>query len=179
MNPGDRTEPEAMKESPLGLLPLDLLASRVEELRRSGERIVFTNGCFDLLHVGHLRYLTEAAGLGTRLVIGLNSDRSVSTLKGADRPLVPEDERAELLLALRPVDGVVIFDEDTPIEVIRRLRPDVLVKGGDYDPEATDGAEYIVGSDVVRSYGGEVRTIPLVPDRSTSRLARLLAGDRR
>lgn len=161
---------------PEGPVSREEMLELAEDLRRAGETIVFTNGCFDLLHVGHLRYLVEAARLGSLLVVGLNSDRSVAALKGEGRPLVPAEERAELLLGLRAVDRVVIFDEDTPLELIRLLRPGILVKGGDYDPEAADGAGYIVGSDIVRSYGGEVRTIPLVPGRSTSRLVGLLGG---
>lgn len=153
------------------LLRIEQAEAWVTERRRAGEMIVFTNGCFDLLHVGHLRYLVEAARLGDRLLVGLNSDRSVSELKGESRPLVPERERAEMLLALRPVDRVVIFEEETPLELIRRIAPDVLVKGGDYDPEATAGDRYIVGSDLVRAGGGRVCTIPLVPGRSSSRLA--------
>ena len=152
--------------------------SGVEEWRSDllaeGKKLVFTNGCFDLLHVGHLRYLRAAKEMGDLLIVGLNSDRSVRELKGAERPLVTQLERAELLLALDVVDTVVLFDELTPENLIRMVRPDVLVKGGDYDPEATEGSRFIVGGEFVRSVGGEVRTIPLVAGRSTSRLASLL-----
>ncbi len=141
---------------------------RCRELRRSGKRIVFTNGCFDILHRGHVTYLEEAASLGDALVVGVNSDESIRRLKGPLRPVVPEEDRALLLASLRAVALVSIFPEDTPLELIQSIHPDVLVKGGDYDPSATDGGGYIVGSDVVRSSGGEVRVISLVPGRSTT-----------
>ena len=112
--------------------------------------------------------------MGDLLVVGLNSDRSVQELKGENRPLVSELERAEMLLALDAVDAVVIFDESTPAELIQSIRPDVLVKGGDYDPEATSGPRHIIGGSFVESTGGIVRTVPLVDGRSTSRLASLL-----
>ena len=151
------------------------LVRQLEPLRGENS-IVFTNGCFDILHVGHLRYLRAARKLGDLLVVGLNSDRSVRQLKGKDRPLVPQEERAELLLALDAVDHVVVFEAPTPLDLIRELRPDVLVKGGDYDTKATSGATHIVGSAEVRAAGGRVETIPLVEGRSTSRLFRLLGG---
>ena len=150
------------------------LRSLQSDLKREGKRLVFTNGCFDLLHVGHLRTLLTAAEQGDILVVGLNSDDSVRRLKGEGRPLVAERERAAMLAALRCVDYVVIFDEETPLKVIEALRPDVLVKGGDYDPKATSGPAHIVGSELVRSYGGEVVVIDLVDGRSTSGLVRKL-----
>lgn len=135
-------------------------------LRKSGKRIVFTNGCFDLLHIGHVRYLERAGSLGDVLVVGVNSDRSVRKLKGSGRPLMPEGERAEILAALSFVDYVTIFEEDTPAELIEKIKPDVLVKGSDY------GKREIVGRDVVEEGGGRVVRIPLVRGRSTKGLIR-------
>lgn len=123
---------------------------------------VFTNGVFDLIHPGHLTYLAQARSLGDRLIVGLNSDASVQRLKGAARPIMPQAARAQLLASLFFVDGVVLFDEDTPLELITTLRPDILVKGGDYE-EAT-----IVGAPEVRAYGGDVRILPFVDGYSTS-----------
>ncbi len=142
------------------------LVSRVEAMKRSGMKIVFTNGCFDLLHVGHISYLNEARGLGDFLVVGLNTDRSIRALKGPSRPIIPEQERSHVLAALECVGSVVLFDEDTPLELIRAIRPDVLVKGADYT------REQVVGHDIVESYGGVVRLIPLVEDASTTNIIR-------
>ncbi|MDP8235151.1 MAG: D-glycero-beta-D-manno-heptose 1-phosphate adenylyltransferase [Candidatus Erginobacter occultus] len=136
----------------------------LEKLRRSGQKVVFTNGCFDLLHAGHVRYLRRARAAGDLLVVGLNSDRSVKGLKGEGRPLVPEAERAELLAALEMVDYVVIFDQPTPRDLIVSLGPEVLVKGGDWKREEIAGAEE------VEAAGGRVLIVPLVPGRSTSAL---------
>jgi len=130
--------------------------------RNAGRRLVLTNGCFDLLHSGHVALLELARALGDVLVVAINSDESVRGLKGPGRPLLPERERRELLLALEPVDRVAIYDEGTPLEVVRALLPDVLVKGADWGPDN------IVGSDVVRARGGDVLRIPLVGGRSTS-----------
>lgn len=141
----------------------ELLAWR-DELRRRDETLVFTNGCFDILHVGHIRQLEQAAALGDRLIVGLNSDDSVRRLKGPSRPFVSLEDRAELLAALRVVDSVAAFDEDTPFELISFVKPDVLVKGGDYKPDE------VVGKDVVESLGGRVVIIPFIPGRSTSGL---------
>lgn len=133
--------------------------------RLKSDRIVFTNGCFDILHRGHVEYLQEAAALGDRLVVGVNSDASVRRLgKGDDRPLNDQDSRAKVLAALRCVDAVVIFDEDTPLEMITALQPDVVAKGGDWKPEQ------IVGADVVKARGGEVRSLKLVDGFSTTAL---------
>src|SRR5262245_15262518 len=140
----------------------DLLGLR-EEWRRSA-RCVFTNGCFDLLHPGHLALLEAARAEGDLLVVGLNSDASVRRLKGAGRPVVPEGERAETLLALEAVDHVVVYDEPTPLETIAALRPDVLVKGADWELDA------IVGRPEVESTGGRVVRVALVPGRSTTSL---------
>jgi D-beta-D-heptose 7-phosphate kinase / D-beta-D-heptose 1-phosphate adenosyltransferase len=150
------------------ILNREELAERCEALRREGKRIVFTNGCFDILHTGHASYLERARALGDLLVVGVNDDASVRRLKGEHRPIVHEEDRTALLAALRAVDIVSLFWEDTPLELIEIVQPDVLVKGGDYDPEATDGTHYIVGSDVVRSRGGEVHVIEFVEGRSTS-----------
>src|SRR4051794_39785248 len=134
----------------------------VARLRARGERIVFTNGVFDLLHVGHLRYLQHARSLGDALIVGLNSDQSVREIKGADRPITVEAERAEILQALTCVDAVVIFDESTPHALIQALQPDVLAKGADW------AADAIVGRDIVEASGGRVVRIPIEPGHSTT-----------
>lgn len=138
--------------------------------RARGRRIVFTNGCFDILHAGHVSYLSAAAALGDLLVLGLNTDASVRRLKGPDRPIVDEGSRAMVMAALRSVDHVTLFDEETPLELIRAIQPDVLVKGGDYDPAATDGPNYIVGSEIVRDRGGAVHVIDVVEGCSTTNI---------
>lgn len=138
------------------------LQRELEIVRKSGRKIVFTNGCFDLLHVGHVRYLQEARGLGGALVVGVNSDASVKRLKGPDRPLQKEGDRAEILAALGCVDFTAVFSEDTPLEIIKAVQPDVLVKGGDWKPES------IVGADIVVARGGEVRSLSFVDGRSTT-----------
>jgi D-beta-D-heptose 7-phosphate kinase/D-beta-D-heptose 1-phosphate adenosyltransferase len=134
----------------------------VERLRTEGQKIVFTNGVFDLLHVGHLRYLQHARGLGDALLVGVNSDRSVRLIKGPDRPINAEAERAEVLEALACVDAVVIFDEATPRELIAALQPDILVKGADWAEEA------IVGRDIVEARGGRVVRVAIEPGHSTT-----------
>lgn len=140
--------------------------------RRSGERVVFTNGCFDLLHVGHVRSLEQARGLGDRLVVGVNSDASVRRLKGPDRPIVRARERAEVLAALSCVDWVVIFGESTPLRLIRALRPDVLAKGGDWRMDA------IVGRGDVLGWGGSVRRLREIPGVRTTEIARRIRESR-
>lgn len=142
----------------------DQLVSTLARWRAAGQRIVFTNGCFDLLHYGHLHYLAEARDLGTRLIIGLNSGDSVRRLKGPTRPINDESTRSHMLAALEMVDAVVIFDEDTPLELIKIVLPDVLVKGGDWKPEQ------IVGSDIVLARGGEVRSLPFIAGYSTTKI---------
>jgi D-beta-D-heptose 7-phosphate kinase/D-beta-D-heptose 1-phosphate adenosyltransferase len=132
--------------------------------KRNGRRVVFTNGCFDLLHPGHLKCLEEARKQGDFLVVGINSDDSVRRLKGNGRPLVPQEERAEVLAALECVDAVVVFNEETPRELIAELRPDVLVKGGDW------AANEIVGREEVEAAGGKVVSVPVEPDWSTSEI---------
>lgn len=140
----------------------DILSMLLERERERGRRIVFTNGCFDLLHVGHVKYLQKARSLGDLLVLGLNSDASIRRLKGPKRPLIGEEERAHLMAALKCIDFVVIFDEDTPLELIGVVKPHILVKGGDYTPEG------VVGKDLVESYGGRVAIIPFVDGKSTT-----------
>jgi D-glycero-beta-D-manno-heptose 1-phosphate adenylyltransferase len=147
------------------LLPLPGLRRRLSSLRRGGKRIVFTNGVFDLLHTGHVRYLRAAKKLGDVLVVGLNSDRSVRRLgKGPERPVVKQRDRAEVLAALEMVDYVVIFDQDTPLQLITALQPDVLVKGGDWT------VDRIVGADLVLARGGKVKSLPFAKGYSTTRL---------
>lgn len=141
------------------------LVSILEQARAKKQRLVFTNGCFDLMHIGHTRYLQAAKQLGDLLVVGINSDASVRSLnKALDRPIVPEAQRAEVLAALGCVDYVVIFTEPDPLNLITTLQPDVLVKGGDWP------VERIVGREIVEARGGIVKTIPLVPDISTTSL---------
>jgi D-beta-D-heptose 7-phosphate kinase/D-beta-D-heptose 1-phosphate adenosyltransferase len=144
--------------APSSILPF------LQEHRSHGGTVVLTNGVFDLLHRGHVTYLREARSRGDALVVALNSDDSVRRLKGPQRPIVPLAERAETLLALACVDAVTSFEEDTPLEVVRLLRPDVLVKGGDWS------VDRIVGGDLVRSWGGRVESLPLLPGRSTTDL---------
>ena len=146
------------------VLDSERLAKRVAEWRSAGETIVFTNGCFDLLHVGHVTLLEECRRFGSKLVLGLNSDASVQRLKGPTRPVVGENERARVMAALAAVDAVVVFDEDTPIELIRAVKPDVLVKGGDYSVETVVGHEDVIAA------GGRVEIVPTVEGFSTTNL---------
>jgi D-glycero-beta-D-manno-heptose 1-phosphate adenylyltransferase len=146
------------------ILSVEEAAGRVDELKRQGRRVVFTNGCFDLLHPGHTRYLAEAKMLGDVLLVAVNSDRSVRELKGPGRPVFPENERAEILAALAAVDYVTIFDELTPRKLIARLLPQVLVKGGNW------AADRIVGREEVEASGGQVVRIPVIEGFSTSAL---------
>jgi len=143
------------------LTPDAMLAER-ERLRAAGKRLVFTNGVFDLLHVGHVRYLSQARALGDALVVAINSDRSVRELKGPERPVFDEGERAEILAALRDVNYVVVFDDISPRSTIKKLLPDVLVKGGDYQLDEIHGREE------VEAAGGEVISLPFVPGASTT-----------
>lgn len=145
-----------------------------------GQKIVFTNGCYDLLHRGHAEYLARAVDLGNVLIVGVNSDASVKRLrKNEKRPLQDEASRAFLIASLNVVEAVVIFDEDTPFELISFIKPDVLVKGADYDAAETDpkSKKYIVGSDVVRKAGGEVKTIELLPGFSTTAIEEKIRKD--
>ena len=148
------------------ILTLEEAILRFGREKRNGRQVVFTNGCFDLLHPGHIGSLVQARSLGDALIVGLNSDASVRQLKGAGRPVLPERERAEILAALECVDAVVIFNEPTPREVIARLLPDVLVKGGDWP------GDQIVGREEVEAAGGRVVSIPVVPGYSTTEILR-------
>jgi D-beta-D-heptose 7-phosphate kinase/D-beta-D-heptose 1-phosphate adenosyltransferase len=149
-----------------GLLSISSVARVVGAYRRRGKRIVFTNGVFDILHRGHVEYLSKAKTFGDILVVGLNTDASVRRLKGKNRPVQTERDRVAILLALRSVDHVVLFSTDTPAQLISLVRPDVLVKGADYKERD------IVGAEFVRSYGGKVRRVRLTPGRSTTGIIR-------
>ena len=156
------------------IMALDRLRERVAEWRDAGLSVVFTNGCFDLLHIGHVTLLDDARREGDRLIVGINSDASVSCLKGPTRPIVREHARARVLAGLEAVDAVVVFDEPTPLELMLALRPDVIVKGGDYV------ADEIVGAPEVRSWGGRVAIVPFVEGFSTTQLiARAALPERR
>jgi D-beta-D-heptose 7-phosphate kinase/D-beta-D-heptose 1-phosphate adenosyltransferase len=150
----------------VALLTRDDAVGFAKRLQADGRRVVFTNGVFDLLHPGHVRYLRRARRLGDALVVGINSDRSVRANKGEGRPIVPEAERAEIMAALDCVDGVVIFDEETPREIVAALGPDVLVKGADWPADA------IVGRDLVEARGGVVVRVPVEPGYSTTGIVR-------
>ena len=153
------------------VLDLDNLLKKVSDHRKNGKMIVFTNGCFDILHVGHVRYLAAARNEGDILVVGLNSDRSIEKIKGEQRPIVQQDQRAEILASLCCVDYITIFYERNPLGLIRSIRPNILVKGDDW-PE-----EEIVGADIVKADGGEVVRVPIVPNISTtSILKRIING---
>jgi D-beta-D-heptose 7-phosphate kinase/D-beta-D-heptose 1-phosphate adenosyltransferase len=152
------------------VLTLDELILRFAPSKRNGKRVVFTNGCFDLLHPGHIHSLEAARALGDVLIIGLNSDESVRTLKGPGRPVIPQDERAEILASLDCVDAVVIFDELTPQRVVAALLPDVLVKGGDWP------GNQIVGREEVEGAGGKVVLIDVVPGYSTTEILQKIRG---
>lgn len=145
-------------------MTLEQLKQTREDLRAAGKIVVFTNGCFDLLHPGHVRYLQEARNLGDALIVALNSDRSVQILKGATRPILKENERAEVMAALACVDYVTIFDDETPQEIIAILLPDILVKGGDW------GVENIIGAAEVTAAGGQVKSLSFIPGVSTSEI---------
>jgi rfaE bifunctional protein nucleotidyltransferase chain/domain len=151
-----------MKPRPSQVWSVEEAAAWAGQLRRNGQRVVFTNGVFDLIHPGHVRYLRDARALGDALIVAVNSDRSARANKGDTRPITPGQERAEVLVALSSVDAVVIFDEDTPHHVIGRIQPDVLVKGADWGPTA------IVGRDIVEARGGRVVRIELAPGFSTT-----------
>jgi D-beta-D-heptose 7-phosphate kinase / D-beta-D-heptose 1-phosphate adenosyltransferase len=146
------------------VLPLERLLARVAAWRSAGERVVFTNGCFDILHIGHITLLEQARCKGDRLIVGLNTDSSVRRVKGPHRPVAGERERAKILAALSAVDAVVLFDDSTPLKLVEAIRPDVLVKGGDYTEEN------VVGAREVRAWGGRVELIPLIEGVSTTRL---------
>ncbi len=146
------------------VLSQEALRKELDRLRDEGKKIAFTNGCFDILHVGHVRYLAGAKKTADILVLALNSDSSVRTIKGDKRPLIPQEERAEVLAGLASIDYVTIFDEATPLELIKYLKPDILIKGGDW------AEENIVGRDEVRSWGGRVVVVPEVEGASTTNI---------
>lgn len=147
---------------------------KLENWKKEGKKIVFTNGCFDIIHAGHVDYLekAKALGVGDILVVGLNSDNSVRRLKGKDRPINPVKYRKKVLEALKPVDLVIIFEENTPENLIKQVKPDILVKGGDYT------ADTIVGADFVKSYGGKVAIIDFVYDISTTKIIQKIRGQK-
>ena len=160
-------------------ISLEACTSAVVQWQSEGHKVVLTNGVFDILHVGHVAVLETAAAQGDKLVVAVNADASVKRLgKGDARPYNHEEDRAQMLAALRCVDAVVLFGQDTPLKVVQALRPDVLVKGGDYDPNVSDASnpKYIVGSAEVRASGGSVVVVPLVPGRSTTTLVERIQG---
>jgi len=144
------------------LYNLDALTSQVEQWKATGNKVVFTNGCFDIIHRGHIEVLARTANLGDKLIIGLNSDQSIQKLKGKDRPIIDEQSRAILLAALSFVDAIVLFSEDTPLKLISALLPDVLAKGGDYEIET------IVGHEIVQKNSGKVKLVPFVDGFSST-----------
>jgi cytidyltransferase-like protein len=152
------------------ILNREELIKKIEDWRKEKCKIVFTNGCFDLLHLGHVDYLAKAADLGDHLIIGVNTDVSVSKLKGPSRPITNELSRLTVLAALESVSAVVLFEEETPYELIKMVQPDVLVKGADYSPDK------IVGADIVLARGGEIKTIEFVPGYSTSSIEQKIKG---
>jgi D-beta-D-heptose 7-phosphate kinase/D-beta-D-heptose 1-phosphate adenosyltransferase len=154
----------------MAVLTTDAIAALAGELKRTGRRVVLTNGVFDLLHPGHVRYLQAARREGDALIVAVNSDRSVRANKGPTRPITPEAERAEILAALACVDAVAIFDEETPADIIRRVQPDVLVKGADW------AADAIVGRDTVEARGGRVVRVDVEPGWSTSKIINKIRG---
>ncbi len=153
-----------MEKSASKIVELTNAKTKIKEWQKAGLKVVFTNGCFDLIHLGHVDYLEKARLLGGKLVLGLNTDDSVSRFKGPERPLQDQNSRARVLAAMQFVDLVVFFNEDTPLDLISALVPDILVKGSDYL------TENIVGADVVKKAGGEVKTIDFVPGYSTTRI---------
>jgi len=170
--PEIRKEIAATQRSARGVVNEEQLMIAVEDARLAGEKIVFTNGCFDILHAGHVGYLEQARGLGQRLVVAINSDRSVKALKGEGRPINSEDRRMVVLSGLEVVDWVVCFDQPTPEHLLQQIRPEVLVKGGDY------GIEGVVGGDFVRSYGGDVQVLSLLDNCSTTAIVEQIREDK-
>ena len=159
-----RAEVDLSEPAGKGKMSGEQLVAAIQVSRSRGERVVFTNGCFDILHAGHVNYLNDAKREGDRLIVAINSDESVHRLKGEGRPINPLDRRMTMLAGLASVDWVVSFDGETPEELLHMLKPDVLVKGGDY------GIDQVVGADIVRTAGGEVKVLSLVEDCSTSAL---------
>lgn len=146
------------------ILALEELLEYISNIKSQNKKLVFTNGCFDIIHVGHVRYLNMAKSYGDILIVGLNSDDSIKRIKGSKRPIIPQDQRAYVLSQLKPVDIVCIFDEDSPYNLIKTIKPDVLIKGADWD------IKNIVGADIVLSSGGDVKTIKFDYDTSTSKI---------
>lgn len=146
------------------VLSAQSLEQAIADFKKAGKKIVFTNGCFDLLHIGHVRYLEQAKSLGDILIVGINTDASVQVLKGPTRPIQNENDRAEILASLKSVDHTVLFGEQTPINLIKQVKPDILVKGGDWKKEQ------IVGWDFVESYGGTVKSLQFVDGKSTTNI---------
>ena len=153
-----------MQKTAQKIFSQEALAHQVKKWQAQGEKVVFTNGCFDIVHLGHIDYLEKARALGDRLVVGINSDASVKRLKGKNRPVIEEYARLRMIAAMAFVDAVCLFDEDTPKSLIEKISPDILTKGSDYTPEN------IVGADFVMAKGGEVKTIDLVEGFSTSKI---------
>ena len=151
-----------MRSSRNKIFSLELVKEILTAWKKAGEVIVFTNGCFDIIHLGHVDYLEKARNLGDKLVIGLNTDSSIKKLKGSGRPILDEHARSRILASFEFIDAVILFSEETPLNLIREVSPDILVKGNDYNPQN------IVGADFVKSYGGKVITIELIPGYSTS-----------
>ncbi len=164
------SEVDVAESSGRGKMSPEQLVAAVQVSKNLGEKIVFTNGCFDILHAGHVNYLSDAKREGDRLIVAINTDKSVRRLKGEGRPINPSDRRLTMLAGLASVDWVVCFDEDTPEDLLRLLKPDVLVKGGDYE------IDQVVGADIVRSAGGEVKVLSLIEDCSTSALVEKIRG---
>ena len=155
---------EQSSEQAHKICDLPQLTKKTDAWKKTKQKIVFTNGCFDLLHAGHVTYLEAAKKRGDKLILGLNTDRSVSALKGSSRPVVNENDRARVLAALESVDAVILFDEDTPLNLINTIKPDIIAKGSDYT------ADQVVGGKEVQSWGGEIALIDLVAGRSTSNI---------
>ncbi len=161
------------------IVDLESTIKKIATWRLKNEKVVFTNGCFDILHKGHVTYLAQAAELGNKMIVALNTDASVQRQgKGEERPINKNDARAMVLASLGFVDAIVFFNDDTPLSIIKELKPDVLVKGADYDPSEVDenSPKYIVGSNEVKAYGGDVKAIPLVEGFSTTGIIEKLKG---
>ena len=145
------------------IISIDILPNFISDIRKDSKKIVFTNGCFDLIHAGHIRYLKEAKTFGDILIVGLNSDNSIKSFKDEKRPIIPEKERAEVLSGIEYIDYIIIFNEDTPIKLIEIIKPDFIVKGGDYKKDAD-----VVGGDIVTSYNGIIKRASLAEGISTT-----------
>ena len=152
------------------IIKSDDISSKIQPLRKNGKRIVFTNGCFDILHAGHVRYLAAAGAEGDILIVGLNSDKSVKLIKGNKRPIISQAQRAEVLAALEPVNYVIIFNEPDPFKLICRIKPDVLVKGADWEEKD------IIGADIVKKNGGRIVRVDIVQNISTSDIIQRIKG---